>query len=279
MPELPEVETIRRQLVSVLPGRRVEHVEIWDPRLTLPDDPERIEQALIGRTVRDVGRRGKYLLMEFDGSDILVVHLRMTGQLYFRSAEPLDDPPYPRAQVTFSDGASLLYCDLRRFGRAWLVPRAVALDGAYWHGRVGVEPLDVAFTARALGRCLDGRRTPIKAALLNQALVAGIGNIYADEALFAARIHPETEAGALDDPGVRRLHRAIRDRLRVAIDAGGSSIDRYRDVRGERGAMQTLLRVHLRRGEPCVRCGTAIEKIRVAQRGTYVCPRCQPAPC
>lgn len=262
----------------MLPWRRIERVEIWDARLTLPDDPERVERALVGRTVRDVGRRGKYLLFDFDEGDILLMHLRMTGQLHFSPSEPEQDPPYRRARIAFADGASLLYCDLRRFGRAWTLPREVVFDGAYWRGRVGVEPLEARFTARELGRRLAGRRTAIKAALLDQSLVAGIGNIYADEALFAARIHPETEAGRVDEPGVRRLHRAIRDRLRVAIAAGGSSIDRYRDARGERGAMQTLLRVHRRRGEPCPRCGIAIQKIRVAQRGTYVCPRCQPAP-
>jgi formamidopyrimidine-DNA glycosylase len=141
-----------------------------------------------------------------------------------------------------------------------------------------VEPLGPAFTARRLRALLDGRRVGIKAALLNQALVAGVGNMYADEALFQAGVHPERPAGDLTDAELRRLHRAVRDRLGVAIAAGGASIDSYRDGLGERGSMQNLLRVHLHRGEPCPRCGTTIVKGVVAQRGTYWCPSCQPEP-
>ncbi len=150
--------------------------------------------------------------------------------------------------------------------------------GAYWAGRVGVEPLGHAFTARALAALMRGRRVAIKTALLHQALIAGLGNMYVDEALFGARVHPRRAAGGLSEREYRALHRAIRDRLRVAIDAGGASIDTYRDGLGRRGRMQGLLRVHLHEGEPCPRCGTIIVKTVVGQRGTYWCPRCQPDP-
>ncbi len=168
---------------------------------------------------------------------------------------------------------------MRRFGRAWIVPAGPASEReAYWAERVGIEPLTPRFTARVLEGLLAGRRGPIKAVLLNQVLVAGLGNMYVDEALFQARIHPERPAGSLDHDEIRRLHRAIRDRLAAAVEAGGASIDSYRDSLGERGTMQDLLRVHLHRGDPCPRCGTTIVKTRVAQRGTYWCPHCQPEP-
>jgi formamidopyrimidine-DNA glycosylase len=167
---------------------------------------------------------------------------------------------------------------MRRFGRAWIVPASPDGRERYWAGRVGIEPLSPSFTARLLAELLHGRRGPIKPALLNQALVAGLGNMYVDEALFQARIHPLRPAGSLDADDLRRLHRAIRDRLGAAVAAGGASIDSYRDGLGERGSMQDLLRVHLREGEPCPRCRTPIRKTRVAQRGTYWCPTCQPEP-
>jgi formamidopyrimidine-DNA glycosylase len=206
------------------------------------------------------------------------MHLRMTGQLRWTPGPPDPAVPHARARFDLDDGASLLFADLRRFGRAWILPAGMPDAGAYWRARTGVEPLTPAFTARRLGDLLAGRRTPVKAALLDQRLVAGIGNIYADEALFAARVHPRRPAGDLTAGEVRRLHRAIRDRLRAGVDAGGASIDRYRDADGGRGGMQDLLRVHRRRDEPCPRCGTPVEKGRVAQRGTYWCPRCQPSP-
>ena len=167
---------------------------------------------------------------------------------------------------------------MRRFGRAWIVPATLEDREGYWAARVGIEPLSPGFTGRVLARLLEGRRGPVKAVLLNQALVAGLGNMYVDEALFQARIHPERPAGSLDDDEIRRLHRAIRDRLAAAVEAGGASIDSYRDSLGQRGSMQDLLRVHLHEGEPCPRCRTTIRKTRVAQRGTYWCPTCQSEP-
>ena len=274
MPELPEVETIRAQLAEILPQRTISTVRIDDPRLVLPADPLVIETALTGQRFTSIERRGKYLLLVLDNDTTAIVHLRMTGQIYWHPA-PADEPPYLRATIKLAGGGALLVCDMRRFGTLALASTQHVRGTAYWHGRVGVEPLGSGFTAHRLGELLAGRQTAIKAALLNQALVAGIGNIYADEALFAAGVHPERSAGSLTPGETGKLHRAIRDRLRVAVASGGSSIDRYRDTRGERGAMQTLLRVHLRKGSPCPRCSAPIVKLRVAQRGTYICPNCQ----
>jgi formamidopyrimidine-DNA glycosylase len=278
MPELPEVETIRRQLAERLPGRAFSVAEIRDPLLVAPSSPAALAEEVVGRLVLGVGRRAKYLQVQLDSGDLLVMHLRMTGQLYWAPGPPDPDLPYLRASFGFDDGSSLAFCDLRRFGRIWVVPADLPDADAYWAARAGVEPLERDFTARRLAELLARRRAPVKAVLLDQAAVAGIGNIYADEALFGARIHPLRPADSLDAAEVRRLHRAIRDRLAAAVAAGGASIDRYRDTVGQRGSMQDLLRVHLRRGEPCVRCRTEVRKTRVAGRGTYWCPRCQPEP-
>jgi formamidopyrimidine-DNA glycosylase len=281
VPELPEVETIRRQLAERLPGRTVARVAVSDPLLVSPEDPAAFAPSLEGRRVASVGRRGKYLLVELEDGDTLAMHLRMTGRLHWRpsrgEARPGERERFERARLHLDDGSSLVFADMRRFGRAWIVPAAQDRHG-YWAGRVGIEPLSPRFTRAVLARLLEGRRGPIKAVLLNQALVAGLGNIYADEALFQAKIHPERPAGSLGDDEIRRLHRAVRDRLSAAVEAGGASIDSYRDSLGERGSMQDLLRVHGHEGEPCPRCGTAIRKTRVAQRGTYWCPTCQPEP-
>jgi formamidopyrimidine-DNA glycosylase len=275
MPELPEVETIRRQLEARLPGRTIAAVDVLDPLLVSPQDPEAFAASLRGRRITSVGRRGKYLTLGLEPADTLALHLRMTGRILWTEDGAAHDTPHLRAVIRLDDGAALEFSDMRRFGRAWLAPTGPDA-AAYWAARAGIEPLSGSFTAARLEGLLRGRRAPVKAALLNQALVAGIGNIYADEALFQARVHPLRPAGTLSAAEVRRLHRAIRDRLRVAVDAGGSSINRYRDGLGRPGGMQDLLRVHLRAGEPCRRCGTELVKIRVAGRGTYLCPRCQP---
>jgi formamidopyrimidine-DNA glycosylase len=279
VPELPEVETIRRQLAERVPGRTIARAAVADPLLVSPEDPESFAARVEGRRVESVGRRGKYLLVELDSGDTLAMHLRMTGRLHWRPpGADGDEERFLRARLDLDDGSTVTFGDMRRFGRAWIVPAGLADREGYWAARVGIEPLSPRFTGRVLARLLEGRRGPIKAVLLNQALVAGLGNMYVDEALFQARIHPLRPAGTLDADEVRRLHRAIRDRLAAAVEAGGASIDSYRDSLGERGTMQDLLRVHLNEGEPCPRCRTTIRKTRVAQRGTYWCPACQPEP-
>lgn len=278
MPELPEVETIRAQLAPRLVGRTITAVEISDPLLVDPLDPDEFVAAVQGRRVQQVARRGKYLLMTLDSGAVLALHLRMTGRLHWRAGDvPAGEERFLRAVIRFDDGSTVTFGDARRFGRAWIIPAGTD-QTAYWRGRLGVEPLSSAFTARGLAQLMHGRRVAIKTALLNQALVAGLGNMYVDEALFAARVHPLRPAGGLSAREYRALHRAIRDRLTLAVEAGGASIDTYRDGLGQRGRMQGLLRVHLHEGDPCPRCGTIIVKTVVGQRGTYLCPRCQPDP-
>ena len=278
MPELPEVETIRTQLAPRLTGEVVVGIDIADPLIVAPDDPAAFAARVCGRTVTEITRRGKYLLMVLDSGDVLAVHLRMTGRLHWRPGPAgSGQERFLRATIAFGNGSTVTFGDARRFGRMWIIPAGTQME-RYWRGRVGVEPLGRDFTAERLARLLADRTASIKATLLNQAIVAGLGNMYVDEALFAAGLHPRRAAGSLTPAEVRRLHRAIRDRLRVAIAAGGASIDTYRDGLGRPGRMQTLLRVHLHEGEPCPRCGTIIAKDVVAQRGTYWCPRCQPDP-
>jgi formamidopyrimidine-DNA glycosylase len=271
VPELPEVETVRARLADVLPGRRFDRVEIDDPRLVRPHDPAVVAAELEGERVAAVERRGKYLLLRFESGRVLLVHLRMTGT--FQHGADGDDP-YRRARVSLDDGSRLAYRDVRRFG-TWLL-----LEGdevrEYLGRRLGQEPLAQGFTAAALAARLAGRRIPVKGALLDQRALAGVGNIYADEALWRARVHPLRPAGELSADEVRRIHRGIRAALRAGIARQGATLRDYRLPGGEAGAMQHELKVYGRGGEPCERCGTPIEKTRVAGRGTWFCPRCQP---
>jgi formamidopyrimidine-DNA glycosylase len=277
VPELPEVETIRRQLAEVLTDRTFRRVRVDDPLIVSPDSPDRFRRAVEGRRVLDVGRRGKYLLLRLDSGDTLAIHLRMTGRLHFSANGTAESDRHRRARFELEGGGALDFSDIRRFGRAWILPTDPAGADRYWHAKLGVEPLERAFTAARLAEVLRGRTAPIKASILDQRLVAGVGNIYADEALFQAGIHPTRPAGSLGADEIAALRKAIRDRLRAGIRSGGASIDRYRDTIGRSGSMQNLLRVHLHEGDPCPRCGTPIVKTRVAQRGTYLCPECQPA--
>ncbi len=266
------METVRARLEPLLAGRRLERVAILDPLLTRPEPPAAVAALLEGERVTGVRRRGKYLVVDLESGRHLVVHLRMTGS--FRHG-PGDDP-HGRAVVELDDGGRLVYRDVRRFG-TWSVLERDALD-AYLGERLGPEPLGPAFTAAALGLALRGRRAPVKAALLDQRTVAGIGNIYADEALWHARVHPLCPAGELGKAEVARLARAIRRVLRTGIDRRGASLRDYRAPDGASGSMQDEFRVYGRAGAPCPRCGAAVVKLRVAGRGTSLCPDCQAAP-
>jgi formamidopyrimidine-DNA glycosylase len=273
VPELPEVESVRRALAPALVGRRFEHVAISDPRLTRPHDPAVVAWELEGERIRALERRGKYLVVRFESGRVLLIHLRMTGSLRHAVGEPLQDDPYRRAVIQLDDGSELAYRDVRRFG-TWLLLEPGELD-PYVEARVGREPLEPTFRTRDLAARLAGRRAPVKAAILDQRTVAGMGNIYADEALWRARIHPLREAGALDARELQALHRSIRRALEHGIARQGSTLSDYRLPNGEPGRMQDEFRVYGRTGEPCDRCGTPIEKVRVAGRGTWFCPACQ----
>jgi formamidopyrimidine-DNA glycosylase len=274
VPELPEVETIRQQLAPALAGRRFERVTIDDARLTRPEPPELVAAALEGERVREVGRRGKYLVVAFESGRHLLVHLRMTGSLQHPASGGLEADPHRRAVVRLDDGSDVAYRDVRRFG-TWTLLEPGELDEYFAARRLGGEPLERTFTSRSLARAFSGRRAPLKAALLDQRAAAGLGNIYVDEALWRARLHPLRPAGELGQQELKTLRKAIREALEMGIVRQGASLRDYRDPAGRRGAMQDDFRVYGRTGEPCFRCGTPIEKTRVGGRGTWYCPSCQ----
>jgi formamidopyrimidine-DNA glycosylase len=278
VPELPEVETIRRQLASRVAGRTIVEAEVLDPLWSAPRAPEEVEIDLRGERISSLGRRGKYLVMEFDDERFLVMHLRMTGNFLWVPAEDdVPDRPHLRVRLVLDDGNRLLFVDQRRFGTGVVVDGRDELD-RYLAARVGPEPLEPGFTPEVLASAARGRKAPVKAFLLDQRRIAGVGNIYADEALFRARIHPLRPAGNLRRGEVDRLHAGIIEALEAGIARQGASIDNYRDANGARGSMQDEFLIHLREGEPCVRCGRPVEKMVAAGRGTYICRRCQPAP-
>ena len=274
MPELPEVETIRRQLAPHLEGRTLERVEILDARWTRPQDPAQVASELQGRRVARVGRAGKYLVWALSDEAFLLMHLRMTGALLWG---PDVDPPHTRVRMALDGGRRLVYVDSRRFGTGHLLHGQTARD-AYLGARLGVEPMTPGFTAVHLREQARGRRVPVKAFVLDQRRIAGVGNIYADEALFRAGIHPLRAAGSLRGPELEALREAIEHALAAGIEAQGATIDDFRHVDGARGSFQDRFLVHLREGQPCVRCATPIRKLVVGGRGTYVCERCQPRP-
>jgi formamidopyrimidine-DNA glycosylase len=274
MPELPEVESIRKQLEPALSGRRFERVTIADARLVRPYDPAEVAVELEGERVASVDRRGKYLVVRFESGRVLLIHLRMTGNLlHAPTGSPADDL-HRRAVVTLDDGSDVAYYDVRRFG-TWLLLEPGEVE-PYLRARVGEEPLDALFTAARLGESLDGRRTSLKAALLDQRTLAGLGNIYVDEALWRARLSPVRPAAGLDPAELRRLHRGIRSALEHGLARQGSTLRDYRLPDGSGGSMQDEFRVYGRGGEPCDRCGTPIARTHVAGRTTWFCPTCQP---
>jgi formamidopyrimidine-DNA glycosylase len=274
MPELPEVETIRRQLAPAVQGRAIVSAEILDARWTRPGAPAPVQESLRGSVVRELGRRGKYLVWALSDERYLLMHLRMTGTLLL---DPDADPPHTRVRMELDDGHRLVYVDPRRFGTGHLVLGAAARE-AYLDERIGVEPLTPSFTPEHLRALARGRVAPVKAFVLDQKRIAGVGNIYADEALFRARIHPLRPAGRLRRAELERLREGIEAALRAGIDAKGASIDDFRHIDGARGAFQNQFLIHRRAGEPCPRCGANIVKLVVAGRGTYVCERCQRRP-
>ncbi len=274
MPELPEVETIRRQLAPLVEGRVLHAIEILDPRWSRPLAPGELTDALQGRRIEKLGRRGKYLIWSLAGDVHLVQHLRMTGAVL---CEPKPEPAHVRVRLQLRPERRLVIVDPRRFGTGELLLGGRALE-EFFALRLGLEPLDERFTVAHLGTVVRGRTTPIKALLLDQRRIAGVGNIYADEALHRAGIHPLRPAGRLSAEQRARLHGAVIDALRAGIDARGATIDDFRHVDGVRGSFQDQFLVHRRAGEPCARCGTRIVKMVVAGRGTYVCERCQLRP-
>jgi formamidopyrimidine-DNA glycosylase len=275
VPELPEVETVRTNLEPVLLGRTFARVAIDDPRLTRPFDPQVVARELEGERVASVERRGKYLVVRFESGRVLLVHLRMTGSFRHVPAGAPADGPHTRAVVRLDDGSDVTYRDVRRFG-TWLLVEPSELD-TYLAARLGEEPLARGFGPAALAARLANRRAPLKAALLDQRTLAGLGNIYVDEALWRARLYPLRPANSLDADEIRALHRGIRAALRMGIARQGATLRDYAQPDGSRGSMQHEFKVYGREGEPCDRCGTPIAKTRAGGRGTWYCPTCQPA--
>ena len=274
MPELPEVETYMRELAPRLRGRSVAGAHVTWPRPIAPPTAAEFATQFMGRRVDRFGRRGKYLLFFLDDGSSLIVHLRMTGKLQVSDGQSAPDQ-HTHVVLRLDDGSDLRYRDSRKFGRIWLVADADAV----LH-RLGPEPLGDEFTAVGLGAQLARRTASIKPVLLDQGLVAGIGNIYADEALFQAGIHPARPANGLATAEVARLHAAIRAVLTDAIrmqgsSLGGSSVQNYVRPGGEPGGFQEEHRVFQRTGQPCLVCGRAIERIVLGQRSTHFCPHCQ----
>jgi formamidopyrimidine-DNA glycosylase len=274
MPELPEVETIRSQLAPVLEGAVLAELDVLDPRWCAPLAPAELAAAVQGRRVQALARRGKYLVWELAGEVFLICHLRMTGTLLL---DPTAVPAHTRVRMRLAAGRTVLFVDPRRFGTGQLASERAGLE-AFMAARLGVEPLGPEFTVEHLRAQARGRRAPIKAFLLDQRRLAGVGNIYADEALFRAGIHPLRPAGSLTARQWATLRDAVVAALRAGVRAGGATIDDFRDVDGVRGSFQHEFLVHRRAGEPCPECGAAIVKLLAAGRGTYACESCQPRP-
>lgn len=286
MPELPEVESIRRTLEPVLAGRRVAAVDVRSPHcLAAPRDPGAFARALTGRRFARCERRGKYLLLWLDDGGALVVHLRMTGRLVYRppaaagaaaggaGAAAAGDDRHLHLVIRLEGGGELRFGDVRKFGRLWLA----AGEGDLPEGirRLGPDPLGDGFTLARLERALAGGRRSVKAVLLDQEVLAGVGNIYADEALFLAGIHPARPAGAVGAAEAARLLAAVRQVLEEAVARGGTTFSDYRDGLGRPGGYGSTLRVYRREGQPCPRCGTPIAKVRLGGRAARFCPACQ----
>jgi formamidopyrimidine-DNA glycosylase len=275
VPELPEVETIRRHLAPHVEGRVIDRLEVLDPRWCEPAPPEELAAAIEGRRIERLSRRGKYLDWEVEDEVHVVMHLRMTGNLLLAADD--GEQRHLRVRMQLDSGDRVLFVDPRRFGTGVVLLGDAARD-EYFAARLGPEPLSPDFTAEALRAQAARRKQPVKAFLLTQERVAGVGNIYADEALFRARIHPLRPVGTLKRAQIAELRDAVVESLQAGIDAKGATIDDFRHPDGASGSFQDRFLVHLREGEPCVRCGRTVVKMRAAGRGTYVCEGCQRRP-
>ncbi|OBY77296.1 DNA-formamidopyrimidine glycosylase [Paenibacillus sp. KS1] len=273
MPELPEVETVKQTLNTLVAGKRIERVTVTLPRIIQrPSEIEQFCDALKGHTIERVERRGKFLRILLDGL-VLVSHLRMEGRYgVYAANEPVEK--HTHVIFHFDDGTELRYKDVRQFGTIHLFAAGEEWEQPPLH-KLGVEPLSPEFTVERFAEAMRRRRSFIKPVLLNQNIVVGIGNIYVDEALFRAGIHPNRAADELTDEEYALLHRAIIDTLKEAVEAGGSSIKSYVNGQGEMGMFQHQLQMYGRQGQPCVQCGSIIEKTVVGGRGTHYCPVCQ----
>ncbi len=270
MPELPEVETIKNELEPYVIGRQITGVTLFWERIVRQPSPEEFCSHLTGQRITGLSRNGKYLSFKLSSGDVLIVHLKMSGSLLLESA-PTQDNRFNRAVFQLDGNTRLYFRDPRKFGAMWLVK-----DKNTVVEKLGPEPLEAGFTPQVLTERLRKRTAPIKALLCDQSLIAGVGNMYADEALFAASIHPLRQGGSLTPEEVKRLHSAIQQVLRAGIANLGASIVNYYRPGGELGTAHLGFKVAHRGGEPCPKCGTPIQRLPIRHRGSYFCPKCQP---
>jgi formamidopyrimidine-DNA glycosylase len=287
MPELPEVETVRVGLAGLLPGRVIASVTHDWPK-SFPNAPQDVENFAQGARVTEVRRRAKVLIIDLSSDYSLVIHLKMTGQLVFRSTREHFGAGHPsgslvgelpdkstRVVITFEDKSTLYFNDQRKFGWMRLLPTP-EVEQLDFFQKVGPEPLAADFTAgQFIGRLLRRKNSAIKAVLLDQTVIAGVGNIYSDESLWGAKIHPETHVNDIPEKQLKELFDSLQAVLRLSIEKGGSTDRNYVNHEGKRGSYLGFANVFRREGQPCPRCGTAIIKMRVAGRGTHICPHCQ----
>ncbi len=270
MPELPEVETVKNELSPYVVGHRITGVTlIWEGIVRQPS-AEEFCSRIVGQEITGIDRRGKYLIVGLSGGDVLIIHLKMTGSLLV-SQDSSELPRYTRAIIHLDKGTNIFFRDPRKFGVLRLVEDENSIVG-----KLGPEPLEADFTPQVLARRLAKRTAPMKALLCEQSLIAGIGSMYADEALFASGIHPLRAGGSLSQEEIKRLHSAIRQVLWAAIGNKGASVNTYFRPDGTKGTAHFEFKVAHRGGKPCYNCGTPIKRIVVRNRGTYFCPRCQP---
>jgi formamidopyrimidine-DNA glycosylase len=269
MPELPEVETIKNELLPYVIGRTVKGVDIFWGKMVRQPSVDEFRSRIIGRKITGLSRRGKYLFFHLSGGGVLVMHMKMTGSLLVNPS----DGRFTRAILYLDNGVDLHFWDPRKFGVMWLAEDESAVDDM-----LGPEPLESDFTPGVLAKLLHNRTAPVKPVLLDQSIIAGIGNMYADEALFEAKIHPLKPAGKLSREEIKRLHNAIRHVLQKALEKKGASVRNYIRPDGTLGTAHDEFNVAHGIGKSCPRCGTLIERIVVRGRGTYLCPRCQREP-
>lgn len=268
MPELPEVETIKNDLAPQIVGRVFTGVSLCWPKAVRQPTPSEFRDRLVGKAIEGVERRGKYLIFRLSGGEALILHLRMSGSLLLRS--PHESDGFVRTVFCLDSGQELRFSDVRKLGEIWLVH-----DERDVVGKLGPEPFDPAFTPEVMAQRISKRSTAIKSVLTDQTFVAGLGNIYADETLFEARIHPLTRAKELSYEEVERLHQAMRRVLSQATANRGTSISNYVDPSGQPGFNQYSLRLPRHEGEPCTVCNTPIQRLHLGGRSTYFCPKCQ----
>lgn len=290
MPELPEVETVRRGLESLIVGRIVKSA-VSDTPKSFPNAPADIASFLIGSKIIHIRRRAKVLMIDLDNGYTLMVHLKMTGQLVFRDGDVAFGAGHPsnsligelpdkstRVILEFTDGSRLFFNDQRKFGWMKLLP-SIEIPNIDFMKKVGPEPLEDNFTSADFEARFKRRaKTSIKAALLDQTVVAGVGNIYADESLWGAKIHPQRLVGSLSSKDYALLYAELRAVMNLAIEKGGSTDKNYVNAEGKRGSYMDFARVFRREGKPCPRCGTTIIKFKASGRGTHICPYCQKQP-